>query len=394
LALTELPASASLGARLHHDLPQVGDGRRVLHIATRHLRGGAERNLAHFVDWEVAAGYDVDVALGRESEATGFPDGVRIHQVDSLVRDISPLRDLLAIRGLRSLIRAGRYEMVHTHLSKAGIVGRLAARDLARRIVHTVHMASFGPGYQPIASMAFRLAERRCAAFADAIAFVGTDLLQLYRRAGIGNREGSVVIRSPIEIERFLATRSWDRARRTEVRRRLGIHPDRPLIIAIGALEARKRYELMINALLPMLSAGEVILAIAGEGKERSALERLTARNRIAGHVQFLGHVESASGPLAAADLLVHASSVEGVPQVVIQALAAGKPVVATDVTGLREVAGAPVTVIPISGKGLMAAVAARLKDPPAPVAANVFSAWTCPSIDAEIAAFHARFDA
>jgi glycosyltransferase involved in cell wall biosynthesis len=366
----------------------------VLHIATRHLRGGAERNLAHFVDWEVAAGYEVEVALGRESKSTGFPDGVRIHLVESLVRDVNPFRDLSALRELRSLIRAGRYEMVHTHLSKAGIVGRMAARGLARRIVHTVHMASFGPGYHPIESMTFRLAERRCAAFADAIAFVGTDLLQLYRRAGIGTRPSSVVIRSPIEIERYLATRSWDGTQRTYVRRRLGIPSDRPVIVAIGALETRKRYALMIKRLLPMLSAGQVTLVIAGEGKERSALERLTKRNGIAGQVQFLGHVDDVAAPLAAADLLVHTSSVEGVPQVVIQALAAGKPVVATDVTGLREVPGAAVAVIPTNGEGMAAEVSARLADPQAPVDTLAFSPWTCPAIDTEIAAFHARFDA
>jgi glycosyltransferase involved in cell wall biosynthesis len=347
----------------------------------------------HFVDWEIAAGYDVEVALGRDSEPIGFPRGVSVHRIESLVRDVNPTRDLLALGELRSLIRGGRYDMVHTHLSKAGIVGRLAARGLARRIVHTVHMASFGPGYHPIASAAFRLAERRCAGFSDGIAFVGTDLLELYHRSGVGSPRRSMVIRSPIEVERFLATRSWSEAQRADVRHRLGIGPHIQVIIAIGALEARKRHAMMIKALKPLLAAGEVTLVVVGEGRERPALERMTARYGLGSQVLFLGQVEDVDAMLAAADLLVHTSSVEGVPQVVIQALAAGKPVVATEVTGLQEVEGAPLAVIPTGGAGLAAEVAARLERPPEPVDAQAFLAWTYDVIDDDIAAFHARFD-
>lgn len=365
----------------------------MLHIATRYFRAGSERNLVHFVDWEVAAGYDVELALGRESQPVGFPDGVRVHRVESLVRDVNPTRDLLALGELRSFIRGGRYDMVHTHLSKAGIVGRLAARGLARRIVHTVHMASFGPGYHPIASAAFRLAERHCAGFSDGIVFVGTDLLEFYHRSGIGSPRRRVVIRSPIDVERFLATRSWSEAQRVEVRQRFGIGPHKPVIIAIGALEARKRQGMLIKALKPLLATDEFTLVIVGEGRERSALERLAARSGIANQVLFLGQVEDVDGLLAAADLLVHTSSVEGVPQVVIQALAAGKPVVATEVTGLREVEGAPLAVIPIGGAGLASKVAAQLDRPPEPVDAQAFLPWTYDVIDDEIAAFHARFD-
>jgi glycosyltransferase involved in cell wall biosynthesis len=307
---------------------------------------------------------------------------------------VNPTQDLLALGELRSLIRRGRYDMVHTHLSKAGIVGRLAARGLARRIVHTVHIASFGPGYHPIASAVFHLAERRCASFTDGVNFVGHDLLEFYHRSGVGSPRTSRVIRSPIDIEQFLETRLWTEAQRLDVRRRLGVDPQIPMIVAIGALEARKRHALMITGLKPLLSTGKVNLVIAGDGRERASLERLTARYELQNRVLFLGQVAEVDALLAASDLLVHTSSVEGVSQVVIQALAAAKPVVATDVTGLREVTGAPVTVIPASGEGLAADVATQLAHPPAPVEAHAFSPWTYPVIDGEIAAFHSHLDA
>jgi glycosyltransferase involved in cell wall biosynthesis len=151
---------------------------------------------------------------------------------------------------------------------------------------------------------------------------------------------------------------------------------------------------MMIKALKPLLATDEVTLVIVGEGSERAALERMTERNGIRNQVSILGQVENVDALLAAADLLVHTSSVEGVPQVVIQALAAGKPVVATEVTGLREVERASLAVIPTSGAGLAAEVAARLECPPGPVDAQAFLPWTYNMIDVEIAAFHARFDA
>lgn len=375
-----------------HGPSAVGDGRRILHVTTRQLRGGAERNIAHLVDWEIAAGYEVEVAVGRDSDARTLPSSVRVHHLRSLVRAVRPLSDWRALRDLRSLIQDGAYDMVHTHLSKAGIVGREVARRRTRRIVHTVHMASFGMGYGPLGSRAFRAAERRAARFTDALVFVGDGLRDLYLREGIGTPASTAVIHSPIEIDRFVASRAWDAERRRAARVGLGIEPDGFLVVAIGSLEPRKRHDRLIIGLRDSLSRGDIRLVIAGDGPERARLEGRAAKHGLANRVQFLGYLPDVVPVLAAADVLALTSTTEGVPQVVIQALAAGRPIVATDVPGLREVPGAPVTIVSDVDR-LDAAMRHALAAPGVPVLPTALSPWTCAVIDQEIAAFHARFD-
>jgi glycosyltransferase involved in cell wall biosynthesis len=372
-----------------HAPSTIGAGRRVLHVTTRHRRGGAERNIAHFIAWELANGYEVDVLVGRDSDAGGLPRGARVRRVSTLVREVDPLHDARAWRTLRSIVADGGYHLVHTHLSKAGILGRVAGRGRATRIVHTVHMASFGPGYGATASWIFRAAERHCAGFTDAMVYVGDGLRERYLANGVGRADTSRVIHSPIEVDRFLESRAWGVEARQAIREELSIDVDVPLVVAIGSLEPRKRHHLLVEALRPMLAAGDVSLAIAGDGPERADLERTAARLGVAGRVHLLGHLADPVPLVAAADVLALTSTVEGVPQVVLQALAAGRPVVATDVPGLREIPEAPITTVPAEGAGIREAVVTRLAEPGPTVEPAAFAPWTCPEIDEKIRALH-----
>lgn len=366
----------------------AGGSRRILHIATRFLLGGAERNIAHFMEWERDAGFDVELAVGADSVDTLMPVGVPIHRLQSLVRDVSPLNDIKAVCALSSLIQNRHYDIVHTHLSKAGIVGRLAAWRHARRIVHTVHMASFGPGYSRAASVAFREAERLTGRVADAIVFVGNDLRDAYLAVGIGSSATSTVIRSPVEIEQFIATRPWTGDQRRGARMQFGIPGNGPLIVMAGVLSRRKRQELAIERLAVWAIESDARIAIAGDGN-RAPILAAAESNHLADRVHLLGHVSDMPALMAAADVLVHAAEVEGVPQVVIQALAAGRPVVATEVAGLREVEGGSVMIVPRSGLGLSRAVAAQVAMPVSAADTSAFDPWTVVRIDAQIAVLH-----
>jgi glycosyltransferase involved in cell wall biosynthesis len=378
--------------RPHEPVPQIGRGRRILHVATRFLKGGAERNIAHFVAWEIAAGFDVELAFGPDTETAGIPDSIPTHSLTWLTRNVHPIKDAMAARELRTLLRSRRFDIVHTHLSKAGVVGRFAARgSVTRRVAHTVHMASFGDGYGRLGSWVFRTLERRCARSTDVIAFVGTDLLQLYASAGVVEAAQSMVIHSPIDLAEFLKTREWAADPRDAIRRDFGVDGEAPLFLAIGVLDPRKRYDLMLTGIAPVLARTGAHLAIAGDGRERAKIEVLARELGVAGHVHLLGHVDDVTSLLAAADVLIHTSSVEGVPQVVLQALAAGRPVVATDVTGLREIADAPIRIVPHSGAGLADAVIQALASHPEPVETSALTPWTCAAIDKLIADFHVR---
>jgi glycosyltransferase involved in cell wall biosynthesis len=360
---------------------------RILHITTRHRRGGAERNLRYTTELELARGYDVHVAVGTEDFVDDFSPEVRRHPVDALVRDLSPVADVRATAELRGLIRAHGYDVVHTHQSKAGVLGRLAARTSSATVVHTAHMASFGRGYRRWQSAAFLAAERACAQGTDLFVFVGRDLLRRYVHAGAARPDRSRVIHSPIPNLSQLSG-----LRRQRHHAHSGKGPGNPpLLVAIGALDRRKRYALLLSQLAPLLARGDARLAIAGEGPEMDALRALRARLGLDEVVQLHGYVSDVEPLLAKAAVFVQSSTVEGVSQAVIQALVAGVPVVATDTDGLREVENAPVTIVGSDGTELRAAVLRTLATPDEiPVLPEqAFRQWLPEEVERRLHAFH-----
>jgi glycosyltransferase involved in cell wall biosynthesis len=209
-------------------------------------------------------------------------------------------------------------------------------------------------------------------------------------RASIGRPDQYRVIRSPIDIDRFAAARDVVGSARDALRERFGVRPGAKVAVAVGALEARKRHALILGELAGLIRAGQVDLVIAGDGPERESLGRLAASLAPEGGVRLLGHLSDVPDLLAASDLLVHASTAEGVPQVVIQALAAGLPVVATEVVGLREVPDAPVRVLPSDGAGIASAVQRVAEGPPQPaVPLSALDAWRPSSVEDQIASMH-----
>ena len=354
---------------------------RVLHIETRPRRGGAERNVSHTIAWELAQGFDVHLAVGRDSIEAELPAGATIHLLPDLVRSISPMHDLRAYRAIRGLVGRHQFDVVHTHQSKAGVLGRLAARSQSPIILHTIHMASFGPAYNPIASTGFRWAERLCVPSCARIVSVGRELAAMYQAAGIGRAEQYVVLRSPIELAGFEQVRSTTLAERAKARRRFGLQPDVPVALVLASLEPRKRVDLILRALARRMSAGGVQVLIGGDGPQRGSLEALARTLGVADRVVFAGYIEDVPKAFTAADLLVHAATVEGVPQVVIQAFAAGIPVAATEMIGLREIDAAPVEVAAADGRNLDSAVARALTRPRDEVATTVLEQWDPTSV-------------
>lgn len=360
---------------------------RILHVTTRHRRGGAERNLRYTTALELARGYDVHVAVGTEDFVDDFPPEVRRHPVEALMRDLSPVADARATAQLRALIRAYGYDVVHTHQSKAGVLGRLAARTCSATVVHTAHMASFGPGYRRGQSAAFLAAERACARRTDLFVFVGRDLLRRYVRAGAADPSRSRVIHSPIpNLSRLSALR-----RQRNDGRSGKLAGDPPLLVAIGALDRRKRHALLLRELAPVLARGDARLAIAGEGPEMEALRALRAQLGLDQTVQLHGYISDVEPLLAKADVFVQASTVEGVSQAVIQALMAGVPVVATETDGLRELDNAPVRIVGSDAAGLRAAVLRTLAAPDEfpVVPEEAFRPWLPEEVERRLHVFH-----
>jgi glycosyltransferase involved in cell wall biosynthesis len=371
---------------------------RILHVATRHRLGGAERNLLHTVSRELDRGFDVHVAVGTDQLRDNFPAPVYLHPIPELVREVSPVADHHAVRSLRALMRAHTFDVVHTHQSKAGALGRRAAIGVVPHVVHTVHMASFGPGYGRARSAIFVRVERHLAAATDQFIFVGCDLRRRYITAGVASPRRSVVIRSPInELQPLIELRGRGHQSREGARVAIGVLAERRVILMVGALDQRKRHALVIEQLAPLLRQGQSQLVIAGDGPERRSLVQLCTRLGIARYVLFLGPVDNVIPLFAAAEVFVHASKLEGVAQAMVQALAAGVPVIATEVDGVGEVApdGSHVSVLPSDGRGLLAMVTQRLSEPnPEPVPKHRLEPWLPACVDARLGVFHAGLEA
>ncbi len=308
------------------------------------------------------------VAMGRDSHPVGIEDLLSLPGISEsnvvpcpdLIRSVEPRSDLRAYRHLVGLMRDGSFDVVHTHESKAGLLGRLAARQTHVPLVyHSASMASFGPGYGRTASQVFAAIERTSAPLVSRYFVVGRDLANRLAANGVSRRRLEV-IRSSQDLTAFTPAAPGEVA---ELRRKLDVDPGHPVVCYVGALDDRKGV-VALPDLVRGATSGPVSLVVAGDGPRRAELE---ARARDGeGHLQLrlLGHVRGVADVIRAADVLVLASSAEGLPQVLVQSARCGVPFVSYDVDGARELRqlGAPGEIVPLGDTAAFsAALAAAL---------------------------------
>jgi glycosyltransferase involved in cell wall biosynthesis len=354
---------------------------RILHIATRYLRGGSERRISdamHSLD-EFAH----DLIVGPESDLGLAKSDLPVEDVlveSRLIRQPNPYSDAIALTRLIRVIRERQPDIVFTHQSKAGALGRIASRFAGRvPAVHSLSMASFGPGYSKVQSAVFRWLEKRLASYTAAYSGVGSDLMGRYRDAGVPD-DKLHLIRSGVPIPRIDEPKQ---ELKQTLARQYGAPADRPWVIHVGSLEARKNvmmlprvlrltHEMSANGLLPHL-------LIVGDGPLRSQLEREIESEGLGSHCTLTGYVTGVGPLMRASDTLILLSSVEGLPQVLVQAAAVDTPFVAFDVDGVREVLalGAQGTVVELGDvDAAVQAVTEQLARPAAHAELNLES-WS-----------------
>ncbi len=256
---------------------------------------------------------------------------------DALVREVSPGDDARTLAHLVRLLRARRFDAVHTHQSKAGLLGRVAARVAGVPVVyHSSSMASFGPGYGRAESATFSVAERVTAPLVTRFFVVGDDLAGRMRANGV-RAERIEVVRSSLELDPFAPRDDEPDGGRAEARRSLGLDPEVPVVAFVGSLDQRKNVLLLPDAVATATGGGPVTLLMAGAGPLADQMADDARLRTDAVDVRLLGHVSDVPRVLRAADVLALPSSAEGLPQVLVQAARAGVPFVAFDVDGVAE---------------------------------------------------------
>ncbi len=333
---------------------------RVVHVITRLIAGGAQENT--ILSCVALLGrYEVTLVAGPPEGKEGSlveearRRGVATILVPELARPVRPLGDMKALVRLHRLFGRLRPHLVHTHSSKAGILGRAAAAAAGVPVVvHTNHGLPFHP-FQPRAARAIYWAlEKAATALTDRVVCVGEEMRRKSIAARLGPPRLFEVIPSGIETARFLAARS--------ARERLGIPADAPVVGVVSRMAAHKGHRYLVDAAPP-----DAHLLLVGDGEERAAVERRIAERGL--HATFTGHVPPEEIPdlMASIDVLAHPSLWEGLPRAPVEALLAGRPVAAFDCDGAREVVIDGVTgrlVPPESVEGLRAAIAGLLALP------------------------------
>ncbi|OGL00948.1 MAG: hypothetical protein A3I14_01880 [Candidatus Rokubacteria bacterium RIFCSPLOWO2_02_FULL_73_56] len=314
---------------------------RVLHVITRLTLGGSSENTLATVVGLASAGYAGALAVGlAESEAAVVDDarrrGCRVVDVPALGREVRPLRDLAALRQLTALMRRERPRIVHTHTSKAGFLGRLAAR-LARvpAVIHQPHGHVFY-GYWGAPRTALYVAlERRAARWTDRIVTLTERGTAEHLARGIGRPGQYATVPSGVPTAALRAAAPP----RAAARARLGLAPDAYVVAGLGRLVPVKGFDLLVEA-LPRLAA-EVPSArvlLVGDGPERAALEARARALGVAARLHVTGATPEVAAHLAAADVLAAPSRNEGMGRALVEAMALGLPVVATAVGGIPAV--------------------------------------------------------
>ena len=313
---------------------------RIAHVITRLINGGADENTVISCNEAVRRGHSVMLVHGAETRTeilAAVDPRVEIVGLPSLVQPIAPLSDMRALRGLVATFRRHRPDVVHTHTSKAGILGRLAAR--ATRVpvlVHGVHIVPFD-NVGRLERRAYLTAERSVQRMTHAFIDVSPAMRDLCVQAGVGSPERHHLVPSGFDLSLFRkATKPED------WRDLLRLRPDDPrppLVVMLAVFEPRKRHLECLET-FPSIVARfpEARFVFAGDGRLRGEIEARIRTLGIGRSVVLTGFHPHPEQLIALADVCLLASAREGLPRVLMQYLAGGKPVVAADLPCIADV--------------------------------------------------------
>lgn len=314
---------------------------KVLHPITRLIVGGAQENTLYTAARLDPTRYRATVVCGPQtgSEGSLHPDAqalsVQLTLLPELVREIALWKDLKALWRLYRIIKKGNFEIVHTHSSKAGLLGRLAAWLAGVPvIVHTVHGWSFHERMSAQRRRVFIMLERLMARLSDSLIVVAARDQEKGLSAGIGTPGQYHMVRSAIPLDSF-SPASVDRA---SVRRELGIPLDALVVGNVGRLSLQKNPLdwVRVAARIHQAETGCWFLLV-GDGPLRSEVETLADQVGISERLVFTGLRRDVDRMMVAMDVFLLTSLWEGLPRVLPQAFAMGVPVVCYGVDGVLE---------------------------------------------------------
>lgn len=310
----------------------------ILHIHTLPVVSGSGINTLLTMMGSRDCGHDVALACSSPGRLTeeARKAGMAVYLIPHLAREIHPGRDLAAVMALRKLIRRHRFALVHTHNSKAGIVGRLGARQAGvATVIHTVHGFAFHDAEAPWWRVLYRSLERIASSWCDGMIFVSQPLAEWADRERIGLRVPKAVIYSGIDAHAFQS------ADGRKFRQEHKISVNRLVVGMVSKLWEGKGHDILLDAWKEVLEGNTVkpdpLLILVGEGHLDKALQSRATELNLDDSVLFTGFRDDIPAVTAAMDVAVLPSLFEGMGRAVLEAMAAAKPVVASRVGGIPD---------------------------------------------------------
>jgi glycosyltransferase involved in cell wall biosynthesis len=318
---------------------------RIVHVITRLILGGAQENTLLTVEGlHHRFGDDVTLVTGPAEGPEGDlfarakGQGLKVELMPELVRPIKPSADLGAYFKLRTLIKRLKPEVVHTHSSKAGIIGRAAAwHEKVPAVVHTIHGMPFGPFETPLKNRLYIGLERWAARRCHKIVSVCDAMTAQALAAGVGRPEQFQTVYSGMDTDAFLLPPRG----RDDVRRELGLEEDDVAFATVARLFELKGHDDIIAVAKRVLERNPRVKFVwIGDGILRDSLIAELERLGIRSSFILTGLVPPGRIPelLGAVDAVIHPSLREGLARVLPQGLLVGRPVISYDIDGAREV--------------------------------------------------------
>ncbi|MBA2708808.1 MAG: glycosyltransferase family 4 protein [Gemmatimonadaceae bacterium] len=316
---------------------------RIVHLITRLIIGGAQENTLASCQGQHDLGHDVTLITGPPLGPEGslldraHSHGYKVEVLDEMRRAVLPGKDLLTYRAILRRLRQLKPDVVHTHSSKAGILGRWAAhRANVPAVIHTIHGLAFTASTRPAINWAYKWLERRAAPITTTIVCVADAMRDQSLRAGIGTKEQYVTVYSGMDTRPFIDPP----VPRDEVRQRLNLEPRHVVAGTLARLFHLKGHDDLL-ALAPDLCRRYPDLRFLwiGQGILHDTFERRITEMNLRDRFVLTGLVPPTQVPelVNAMDILVHPSRREGLARAIPQGQLAGCPAIAYDIDGNRE---------------------------------------------------------
>lgn len=348
---------------------QTPDGKKgslhVLQVIGGSEFGGAVWIILSYVEMLKSRGLEVSVVTSNEGVAKVYSEaGCEIISVPEMRREINPFRDAAAFRRLRLICKRRNIDIVHTHTSKGGFLGRAAARSVGVPvIIHTAHGFAFHENSSKAAIKTYAFLESRAARWCDRITTVSDFHRDWALRLGLASDEKIKTVHNGIALDRLGVNTSS-----AATRSAFGVSDNQVLIGVVGRLAPGKGLEIILNSFPGVLAKHpDARLLIVGDGPEADRLRSIQTSLGLTGEVIFTGFRQDIGNILNACDLVVSPTLREGLSVSILEAMALAKPIITTNISSNKELVNDMVSGIlipPLDEAALTQAIISIIDDP------------------------------